>query len=45
MLLHSILREEQDVDILTKLFSRGKFKFHRCRIGVVNNPFLAERES
>jgi hypothetical protein len=37
--------EEQDVDILTKALSRGKFEFHRCRIGVVDNPFLAEREN
>jgi hypothetical protein len=44
MLLQYIPTEEQDVDILTKALSRGKFEFHRCRIGVVDNPFLAERE-
>ena len=44
MLLHFISKEEQDVDILTKAFPRGKFEFHRCKIGVVDNPFLVERE-
>ena len=44
MLLQYIPIEEQDVEIFTKDFSRGKFEFHRCRIGVVDNPFLAERE-
>ena len=32
--------EEQDVDIMTKALSRGKFEFHWCRIEVVKNPFL-----
>jgi hypothetical protein len=31
MLLQYILTEEQDVDILTKALSRGKFEFHRCK--------------
>ena len=44
MLLDYIPREEQDVDILTKALSRCKFKFHKDRIGVVDNPFLVERE-
>ena len=35
MFFHYILTEEQDVDILTKALSRGKFEFHRYRIGVV----------
>lgn len=44
MLLQYILTKEQDENILTKTLSRGKFVFHRCRIGVVDNPFLAERD-
>ena len=44
MLLQYILTEEQDVDILTKALSKCKFKFHRDRIGVADNPFLVERE-
>ena len=36
--------EANNADILTKALSRGKFEFHRCGIGVVDNPFLAERE-
>jgi len=44
MLLQYISTEEQDVNILTKAFSRGKFELHKCRIGVVDNPFLYERE-
>ncbi len=44
MLLQYILTEEQDVDILTKAFSRGKFEFHMCRIGVADNPFIAKRD-
>ena len=44
MLLQYILTEEQDVDILTKALLRGKLEFHSCRIGVVDNPFLAKRE-
>ena len=36
--------EEQDGDILTKALSRGIFKFHKCRIGVVQYPYLAKRE-
>ena len=45
MLLQYILTEEKYANILTKALSRGKFKFHRCRIGVVDNPFLVERET
>jgi hypothetical protein len=44
MLLEYIPTEEQDADILTKALSRGKFEFHRGRIGVSDNPFLVERE-
>ena len=44
MLLQYIPTEEQDVDILTKVLLRGKFKFHKCRIGVVKISFLAKRE-
>jgi len=44
MLLQYIPREEQDVDILTKALLRGKLDFQRCRIRVVDNPFLAKRE-
>jgi len=44
MLLRYILTEEQDADILTKALSRGKFNFHWCRIGVVDNLFLDEKE-
>jgi len=44
MLLSYIQTKEQDDGILTKALSRGKFKFHRCTIGVVGNPFLVERE-
>jgi len=44
MWLQYISTEKQDVDILTKELSRGKFEFQRCRIGVDDNPFLIERE-
>ena len=44
MLLQYIPTKEQDVDISRKALSRLKFEFHRCKIGVVDNPFLAERE-
>eukprot|EP00253_Pinus_taeda_P033735 PITA_33735 len=44
MLLQYIPTKEHNADILTKAMSRGKFKFHRHRIGVVDNPFLTERE-
>ena len=44
MLLNYIPMEEKDVDILTKALSRCKFEFHREKIGVVDNPFLVERE-
>ena len=36
--------EEKVVDIFKNSLSRGKFEFHRCRIWVVQNPFLAKRE-
>eukprot|EP00253_Pinus_taeda_P003575 PITA_03575 len=44
MLLDYIPTKEKDADILTKVLSRCKFKFHRDRIGVVDNLFLVERE-
>jgi len=44
MLLEYIPIEEQDEDILTKALSKVKFDFHRGRIRVSNNLFLAERE-
>ena len=44
MLLEYIPIKEQDVDILTKALSRGKFEFHRGKIRVSDNPFLSERE-
>eukprot|EP00253_Pinus_taeda_P007472 PITA_07472 len=44
MLLQYISTEEQYVDILTKALSKGKFKLHRDRIRVADNPFLVERE-
>ena len=40
MLLEYIPIEEQDAYILTKALPRGKFEFHRGRIGVFDNPFL-----
>ena len=44
MLLAYIPIEGKDEDILTKPFSRCKFKFHKGRIGVANDSFLVERE-
>ena len=44
MLLEYIPTEEKDFDILRKALSVCKFKFHRERIGVADNPFLVERE-
>ena len=44
MLLSYIPVEDQDVDILTKALTRRKFKYHRDRIRVVDNPYLVERE-
>ena len=44
MLLQYISKEEQDADILTNALSKCKFKFHRDRIRVVDNPFLVDRE-
>jgi hypothetical protein len=40
MLLQYIPTEDQDADILTKALTRRKFKYHRDRIGVKDNPFL-----
>jgi len=44
MLLLCVSTKEQDVDILTKALSKCKFKFHKDRIGVIDNPFFVERE-
>ena len=44
MLLLYVSTEEQDADILTKALSKCKVKFHRDRIGVIDNPFLFESE-
>jgi hypothetical protein len=44
MLLQYIPTEDQDADILTKALTKRKFKYHRDRIGVKDNPFLVERE-
>eukprot|EP00253_Pinus_taeda_P025793 PITA_25793 len=44
MLLSYIPTEDQDADILTKALTRRKFKYHRGRIGVADNPYLVERE-
>jgi len=44
MMLHYISAKEHDADILTKALSKGKFEFHRDRIGVADNPFIVERE-
>jgi len=44
MLLDYILTKEQDADILKKALRRCKFKLHRDRIRVTDNPFLVERE-
>ena len=44
MLLSYIPTEDQDADILTKSLTRSKFKYHRDRIGVSDNPYLVERE-
>jgi hypothetical protein len=44
MLLQYIPTEDQDANILTKALTKGKFEYHRDRIGVKDNPFLVERE-
>ena len=44
MLLQYIPMEDQEVDILMKALTRRKFKYHRDRIGVKDNPFPVERE-
>jgi hypothetical protein len=44
MFLQYISMEDQDADILTKVLTMRKFKYHRERIGVKDNPFLVERE-
>ena len=44
MLLQYIPREDRDADIPTKALGRRKFKYHRGRIEVKDNPYLVERE-
>ena len=44
MLLLYVSTEGQDANILMKALSKRKFKFHRDRIGLTDNPFLVERE-
>ena len=44
MLLQYIPLEDQDADIMMKMFTRSKFEYHRDRIRVKDNPFLFERE-
>ena len=44
ILLHYIPMEDQDADLLTKVLTRRKFEYHRGKIGVVDNPFLVEKE-
>eukprot|EP00253_Pinus_taeda_P034142 PITA_34142 len=44
MLLSYIPTEDQDANILMKALTRRKFEYHRGRIGVVDNPYLVERE-
>ena len=43
-MLSYVPTEDQDVDILTKALTRSKFEFYGGRIGVADNPYLAERE-
>ena len=43
-MLSYVPTEDQDADILMKALTRSKFKFHRGRIEVADNPYLAERE-
>jgi hypothetical protein len=44
MLLQYIPTEDQYADILMKALTRRKFKYHRDRIRVKDNPILVERE-
>jgi hypothetical protein len=44
MFLQYIPTEDQDADILMKALTRRKFKYHRDKIRVKDNPFLVERE-
>eukprot|EP00253_Pinus_taeda_P029808 PITA_29808 len=44
MLLQYVSTKEQDVNILIKALSTCKFKFHRDKIRVAENPFVVERE-
>jgi hypothetical protein len=44
MLLQYIRTKDQDASILMKALTRRKFKYHRDRIMVKDNPFRVERE-
>ena len=44
MLLLYVSIEEEDAYIFIKALSRCKFKFHRDRIGVTDNPSLVQRK-
>ena len=44
MMLDYIPKEEPYANILMKVLSRGKIKFYRGRIEVLDNPLLAETE-
>ena len=43
-MLEYIPIEENDANILMKELSMGNFEFHRGKIRVFDNPFLAKRE-
>ena len=43
-MLSYVPTEDQDADILTKALTRSKFEFQKGRIGVADNPYLAESE-
>ena len=44
MLLMYVWTDEHYADILTKALSKCEFEYHRDRIGVIDSPFLIERE-
>ena len=44
MLLQYIPTKDQDADIMMKTLTSRKFKYHRGKIRVKDNPYLVERE-
>ena len=44
MLHQYIPMEYQDADILNKVLTKIKFKYHRGKIKVKDNPYLVDRE-